>query len=281
MQYQEVLLLLNIAILIMVYFFCKENSKQLKVMVAAILYAYLLAAPLPRLLILIPLKWIALFYGIEIGLAFIVTYLILYDHPHFNIVKARKRMQSNNSYIDESESNTEKDTCEIVSAETHSESNTTADRNEITKPAAAEDLAAQETPEDVDKAAVGPDDVKEPTAPQNQANMGTEDPADDNALSSGDDANMDFNKSEEPEIADNMPTPVNLTTHSETSNIEESSNDEQLDIEQLINQAFDAKCRDDYRSAIYTFEQILGQSPPEEMAALIADDIEVMRRKIS
>ncbi len=54
-----------------------------------------------------------------------------------------------------------------------------------------------------------------------------------------------------------------------------------LDIDDLIDIAFQSKFRDDYRSAIRVFELVLERNPAPRIASLIIDDLEIMQSKIA
>lgn len=350
MHYQGILLLLNITILIMVYFFCREKPKQRKLLFATTIYAYVLAAPLPRLLVWIPFKWIAIFYAAEIGLAFIVLYLILYNYEDIKAAKAKKKQDNKNTEETENQAgrkpcgtvlNKENPVLETPAAPKVSD----AKKNVSLKDKVSNDAVeiAKETAA-VEKAAQNINDAKEP-ALEEKVSINTVEPVNpeeptpiEEPVQDGDNAEEparinevhidpvdridltepvlieppeELNSAEEPACEDkdlsetvepvhpkepaitnepaeepNSPqAPETLdneqTDESGEHSIEESNHDDDLDIEQLINKAFDAKCRDDYPVAIQIFEQLLEQNLPEEMTALIMDDIEVMRKKIS
>jgi len=245
LQYQEILLLFNMTMLIIFYFFYREKPKQLKLIFTTTIYAYILATPLPHLLLWIPLKWIVLFYVIEIGLAFIIIYLILCNTADINLNEVKQPAAA-------------EDTADI-------------NLNEVKQPAAAEDTAD-----------ISLNEVKQPAQP-----AAAEDTADislnevKQPAAAEDTADISLNEVKQPAAIDKKQIHENKVVEFGKHNIVEPNNDEQLDIEQLINKAFDAKCKDDYRLAIQLFEQILRQKPPEAMVALIVDDIEVMRKKLS
>lgn len=55
----------------------------------------------------------------------------------------------------------------------------------------------------------------------------------------------------------------------------------QLDLELVIDRAFQAKFSSDYKNAIRIFEVALNRTPSPKLARMIADDIEVMRSKLA
>lgn len=55
---------------------------------------------------------------------------------------------------------------------------------------------------------------------------------------------------------------------------------EGLDIDALIELGFEAKFKDEYTKAVQIFEYLLSQNPPVKVAALILEDIEIMRTKL-
>lgn len=80
MKYQFVIFWANMTILIIVYLFMREQTQKLKLLCATTLFAYLLAALLPYMLLSIPFKWVVFLYGIAIILALIILDKMLYKH---------------------------------------------------------------------------------------------------------------------------------------------------------------------------------------------------------
>ena len=90
MQYQKVLLLLTITVLAMVYFFCREKPHRLKLLVSTTIYAFLLAMPLPYLLLWIPFNWIIVFYAVAVGFSFVIIEIILSNIESLKLEKMER-----------------------------------------------------------------------------------------------------------------------------------------------------------------------------------------------
>jgi len=90
LQYQKVLLLLTITVLAMVYFFCREKPHRLKLLVSTTIYAFLLAMPLPYLLLWIPFNWIIVFYAVAVGFSFVIIEIILSNIESLKLEKMER-----------------------------------------------------------------------------------------------------------------------------------------------------------------------------------------------
>ncbi len=231
MQYQKILLLLNMTVLAMVYFFCKDKPKMFKLFVSTTLYAYILAIPIPYLLLWIPLKWIVLFYMAAVGLSLIIIDTILSNFEDIKLEKAAANSDSQYQQEDESAGGSTQD----------------LNKNLLSVGGTVRADIKDQIMEDDAKS--GPIEAMAAMEEEKEAVISEPD-----------------------------------TAQSETAaviEVNESSNDELMDIDELIDEAFNAKFKDDYISAINIFEQILKRRPPEEIIQLITEDIEVMLKKIS
>ncbi len=72
-----------------------------------------------------------------------------------------------------------------------------------------------------------------------------------------------------------------LTVDSEEHVIEEADALRSYDIEHLIELAFEARARGDYRGTLTILETILEKDPPDEIVNLILDDVEVLFAKLA
>jgi len=72
-----------------------------------------------------------------------------------------------------------------------------------------------------------------------------------------------------------------LTVESEEPMIEDTAALAAYDIEYLIELAFEARARGDYRGTLTILETILEKDPPDEIVSLILDDVEVLFAKLA
>ncbi|KUG03517.1 hypothetical protein ASZ90_019079 [hydrocarbon metagenome] len=370
MQYQKILLLLNITVLAMVYFFCKDKPKKLKLLISTTLYAYMLAVPLPYLLIWIPIKWITVFYVAAVGLSIILIEIILSSfediklekanhntsdnpclmqnesvvgsprHPHEFLLNMQAALAYRDKKVNEADSppqqldilvETEAVRDEVMSepeaaaidvvdppqpldiiVETEAISETIMSEPKAVEPeTAALDVIDPPQPLDIiveteaisetlmsklETVELEAETVKEADAPPQQLDILVDKEALTEEVISGPEAatvkEVDAPQKPPDIIVETeavseilMSEPKAVESEAETVikilQVVESLQEDLPSIEQLIDDAFIAKCKEDYMTAITIFEQILRRRPSEDIKKLIVEDIYIMFDKIS
>lgn len=391
LQYQGILLAVNLSILIIAYLLLKGKPDKLKLIFITTIFAYFLAGILPYLLNWIASKWIIIFYAIAIAVALIVIDFILTD----NIIEGLENDKIDILASDLNHSNigSERDAKDLLFDEHTALSSKLSPRIgsrhqaadgskpgpvQIAKPVEKEEDANQVHPGGIvinlaavekieEKKSTVSDKIKhesvafdfrqgikDPSTPSN-ANEPEKQPSStlfDNAQPEGvlDRPGLDFETADnqftgvedtrfesveagaeqtakesagsvieddisevEPSIVEDTgiiddsiiqesaPAPeetvdqVEETAHEAEADSEsvDSSQEEStespfnedalslLDIDDLIDIAFQAKFKDDYRAAIRIFELVLRRNPAPKLASLIVEDLEIMQSKIA
>ncbi len=305
MQYQKILLLLNITILAIIYFFCKDKPKRLRLLVSTTLYAYILAIPLPYLLLWIPLKWIMLFYAAAVGLSLIIIDTILSNFEDIKLEKAADKVD--NRYPNKNKSRDNLEPEELLLGVNNS---TLVGSKDIVMEEVARTIPIDTNfkPEEIEEIVLSELDTAGAEAAAVQENDAGSAPIDTNfkpeeieeivlseldtagaeaaAVQENDAGSAPIDTNFKPEEIEEIVLSELDTAETEATAVLDSmevseSSIESSDIDLLIDRAFDAKCKDDYIAAIKIFEQILRQRPAKAIIELINEDIEVMLKKIS
>lgn len=296
MQYQEILLTINIFFIILIVVLIKDGYRR-KFFIASTICAYVLAAILPYLLTWSSLNVTILFYVLVIGLISFFAYdqyKSVIGSTYADAVssdKAGSIGEAGIPAIEKSVMQSEPSTDEIeAKAEADLE-----DKGELPSHNGAEQTPAEIIHIDEHKMELKTVHKEEPEEAADEAESVLPDDVPAAAAAPPRDAEIDIHTVEEPgepEVAlpDDIPAAVAASpadTEAEPMSDDfKDRMDEELDtlaaydIETLIELAFAARARGDYYRTLTILEKILEQDPPEEMVNLILDDVEVLFAKL-